>query len=127
MLQNARGGPANLPEARRLYELAAEQGIVEARYNLAVMQQDGEGGPLDRTAAAKNFEASARDGVNFAFLHLAVLNTRGQSADLVEAMKWALLAEAAKVDGTSGYIDALKPLLSDRQRAEASARAKAWK
>jgi hypothetical protein len=68
-----------------------------------------------------------RDGVKISFLHLAVLNTWGNNADLVEAMKWARLAEAAKVDGTLGYIDALKPLLSEAKLAEADARAKAWK
>lgn len=127
MLQNQLGGPADLAEARRLYGLAGEQGVAEARYNLAVMRQDGAGGPVDLEGAADLFERAARDGVDISFLHLAVLNTRGAKADLVEAMKWARLAEAAKVDGTAGYIDALSPLLSEKQLADAEARAKSWK
>jgi TPR repeat protein len=127
MLQNQLGGPADLPEARRLYEQAGEQGIAEARYNLAVMRQDGAGGPIDPDGATELFKRTARAGIDISFLHLAVLNTRGANADLVEAMKWARLAEAAKVDGTAGYIDELSPLLSEDQLAEAEARAKAWK
>lgn len=127
MLQNRQGGPADPTEARRLYEQASEQGIAEARYNLAVMRQDGEGGAVDLAGAADLFERTARDGIAISFLHLAVLYTRGADADLVEAMKWARLAAAAKVAGTAGYIDALSPLLSRDQLAVAETRAKAWK
>lgn len=127
MLQSGRGGPVDLVEARRLYELAAGQGIVEAKYNLAVMLQDGSGGAVNLPRAAGLFESTARDGVVVSFLHLAVLNTRGEAADLVEAMKWALLAREANTDGVAGYTAALAPLLSAEQQDQAEARARRWK
>lgn len=127
MLQTRRGGPEDLAEARRLYALAASQGVVEAQYNFAVMLQDGSGGPVDLAKAGKLFESAARGGIDISFLHLAVLNTRGAGADLVEALKWTILADAANVDGTLDYIKALKPLLSATKEEQAKTRARDWK
>lgn len=127
MSQSGRGGPTDQVAARRLYRLAAEQGVVEAKYNLAVMRQDGVGGAVDPMGAAEMFEAAARDGVKISFLHLAVLSTADAAPNLVEALKWALLANAAKVEGAAQVIDTLAGTLSSEQRAEAEARARDWK
>ena len=127
MLRSGKGGPMDLKEARKLYRLAAEQGIVEAKYNLAVMLQDGEGAPVDVKGAARQFESAARGGVTISFLHLATLSTLGDTVDLVEAFKWARLAEEAKVDGAAGYIEVLAPLLSAEQHELAETRVRGWK
>ena len=127
MLQSGQGGPVDLEQARRLYGLAARQDVVEAKYNLAVMLQDGVGGPANLSGASKLFESAARDGVGISFLHLAVLNTRGEVPDIVEAMKWARLADTAKVEGAAGYIAVLSPLLNTEQRETAGSRARNWK
>jgi TPR repeat protein len=127
MVQSGVGGPVDLHEARRLYELAAGRNVVEAKYNLAVMLRDGIGGPADLPGAARLFESAARGGVTISFLHLAVLNTRGALVNLVEAMKWALLADAVKLEGAAGYIEALSASLTAEQRETAAARASDWK
>ena len=127
MLKSGRGGPEDLAVARRLYALAAEQGVVEAQYNFAAMLQDGSGGPVDLAKARNLFENAARGGIDIAFLHLAVLNTRGEDADFVEALKWTILANAANVDGALDYIKALKPLLSAAQKEQAKMASRNWK
>lgn len=127
MLQSGVGGPVDLNEARRLYERAATQNVVEAKYNLAVMLRDGGGGPIELPRAAELFESAAREGVSTSFLHLAALNTRGGQANLVEAMKWALLADVAMLEGADAYIAALAPSLSAEQRKAAAIRASDWK
>ena len=74
------------------------------------------------------FEAAARDGVKIAFLHLAVLSAAETASrpDLVEALKWALLADEAEVEGAGRIIDSLAGTLSTKQRVEAEARARTW-
>jgi hypothetical protein len=42
-------------------------------------------------------------------------------------MKWALLADAAKIEGAVMVIDAPTRTLSPEQRVEAEARARVWK
>ena len=49
-------------EARRLFGLAAAQGISEAQYELGTMLRDGEGGPKNEEEARRLFGLAAAQG-----------------------------------------------------------------
>jgi len=57
------GGREDKARARHLYSLAAERGIAQGQYNLALMLKRGEGGPKDETEAARLFKLAAEQGV----------------------------------------------------------------
>ena len=58
-----RAGPASQPQARALFEQAAEQGSGPAAYYLGLMLKNGMGGPQDGMAALRWLELAAQRGV----------------------------------------------------------------
>ena len=66
-----RAGPASQPQARALFEQAAEQGSGPAAYYLGLMLKNGMGGELDDAAALRSLEQAARRGVAPAMFILA--------------------------------------------------------
>lgn len=53
---------ARTVEALKLYRRAAEQGVVEAQYNIGLMHMAGEGTPKDDGEAARWFQRAAETG-----------------------------------------------------------------
>ena len=68
----------------------AEEGLVDAQYNLGVMYADGVGVPQDSTAAAQWLRKAAEQGHAEAQFHLGTMyrNGKGVPQDGVEATKW---------------------------------------
>ena len=66
MHENGEGGPPDLVEARRLLDLAADQGDADAQFSLACMHEHGEGGPPDRAKARRLYRLAADQFVSVA-------------------------------------------------------------
>jgi uncharacterized protein len=62
MYDEGKGTPQDDKEAIKWYKAAAEQRIVEAQYNLALMYGNGEGVPQDHRAAHMWFNLAAANG-----------------------------------------------------------------
>ena len=62
MLNDGKGGPQDFAEARRLYSLAAAQGLAAAQNNLASMHYEGMGGPQDHMEARRLYSLAAAQG-----------------------------------------------------------------
>ena len=84
------GLPLDQAEARRLYQLAAEQGHARAAMNLAVSHREGEGGPVDLTEAARWFKVAADVGDAQACTNLGIACMRGDGVpqSRVEAIRY---------------------------------------
>ena len=72
------GGPQNLPEAQRLYGLAATQGDADAQCNLGLMHADGQGGRKDLPEARRLFGLAAAQGFACAQYNLGLMHADGQ-------------------------------------------------
>ena len=59
LMQRNQGQPEAEAEARRLFRRAAEQGFLDAMFNLAVALASGTGGPMDPVEARKWFQVVA--------------------------------------------------------------------
>ena len=98
LLENGDGGPADIPEAVRLYQAAVDQGDELAALNLARLYDSGaEGFERDSAAAAHYYRISARrnhpDG-QYAFGN-ACCHGDGVEQDYAEARRWFRYAAAA--------------------------------
>jgi hypothetical protein len=71
------GLPLDQAKARRLYQLAAEQGHARAAMNLAVSHRDGEGGPVCLKEAARWFKVAADLGHVQACTNVGIAYMRG--------------------------------------------------
>ena len=81
-------------EAFKGWKLAAEQGDVEAQYNLGLTYANGEGVPQDLEAALKWWKLAAEQGSADAQSDLGVMDQSGIGVpqDYKEALKWNKLA-----------------------------------
>ena len=81
-------------DAMKWYRLAAEQGMAEAEYAIAVLYNEGKGVPQDEEEAVTWFRKSAEQGFHGAKYNLGNKYYRGQGVaqDYKEAMKWFRLA-----------------------------------
>ena len=95
--------------ARRLYELAAQQGYANAMNNLGVMYKHGQGVEQSYEKAKEYYEQAAHLGCDQAQYNLGCLYTNGQGVeqDLIKARE--LTAKAA-AQGHDGAINALQLL-----------------
>jgi uncharacterized protein len=88
------GGPADPPEAARLYRLAAEAGHAQAQYSLAVLYAQGRGVEQDYAQAMRWYkeagEAAAQAGTADALFMVGIMyaNAEGVPADLSQARHW---------------------------------------
>jgi len=84
-------------QARRLYELAANQGHARAAGNLSCSHRDGEGGPVDLEKAAHWFRVAADLGHIPSQCNLGLAYQRGQgvTCDPDKAYKWLKMAADA--------------------------------
>ncbi|MDH5411159.1 MAG: sel1 repeat family protein [Alphaproteobacteria bacterium] len=84
-------------EARRWYTLAARQGYIASKWNLATMLLNGEGGPKDVGKAMFLIEQSAREGeVSACWFLRDMYRYGGRSStepDEAKALQWDELAE----------------------------------
>lgn len=126
MAEQGEGMPADRQKAISLYRTAAEAGLPEAQYNLAVLLDSGD--PGDPEGARRWYEAAARQGVREALGNLGLLLAEGDPAvyDPVESLKWFLVAQRMGVEGAGDGVAALRDFLSDAEIADAGARADAW-
>lgn len=114
--------------ARAWYGKAAEQGLADAQYNLAVMLETGDGGEADAQRAMTLYHDAAKGGIPEAFLNLAGLLAQGElvDQDLVEALKWLILADRAGLDQGQSMSAAVRQLLSPSEIADSEVRADRW-
>ena len=103
--ENGYGVPASLPEAARWYGWAAKYGFGPAQYNFALMLETGDGGRTDLVEAYMWYILGAMEGFK-----------------MLPESKFDLMKPPP--DSAMG---ALSPKLTPAQRAEAHARAKAFK
>ena len=80
--------------ALRLFRPLAEQGLVQAQYNLGLLCHEGQGGPRDYVAAALWYRKAAEQGVALAQAGLGLLYDEGLGVpqDFAEAAKWYRMA-----------------------------------
>ena len=104
-------------EARRLFGLAADQGLADAQFNLGYMLQHGQGGPQDYVAARRLYGLAADQGDADAQSNLGYMHENGQGGpqNVAAARRWyGLAADQGHADARS-KLDAL--LERESQRA----------
>jgi len=84
------GVPADLTEAAKWYQIAADQGLAPAQYRLASLYEKGRGVELDLDKARAWYEQSAQAGNSKAMHNLAVLYAEGAGGapDFERAAQW---------------------------------------
>ena len=124
LYENGRGVAEDLDAAEAWYERAAAQGYAEAFYNLGYLRYAGG----DAADAVRWWTSAARRGNADAMYGLGLLYDEAtqEPRDLVLAHMWYDLAAAAGAAGAAARRDALAPLMSAAELAEARARAAAW-
>ena len=106
MLQNGKGGAANVADAVEYYEFAASSGHPGAMVNLGVLLLTGEGGAADPAKAAGWFRKAADQGNPMAKTNLAVLLASGEGVRQNPGQAARLLVEALKA-GETGALQSL--------------------
>ncbi len=88
--QDGRGVAANLPEAVRWYEMAAQRGLAPAQYRVANLYEKGTGVARDFGKAMTFYEEAAQAGNASAMHNLAVLYASGAAGtpDYAKAVSW---------------------------------------
>lgn len=124
-------GVAEAPaEAARWYRRAAENGHAEAQTALGFICKRGRWGVAqDPAQAAQWFQkAAAQDHAQAQYqLGLCHASGTGVPTDLVEAMKWCLLASSTLGNNATEWIKTHEKDLTSAQQAEAQARAQAFR
>ena len=87
MYANGEGVPENDVEAVRWYRLAADQGYVEAQYNLGNMYANGEGVPENYIAAYMWFNLAAAQGDDHASQNKNSLREKMTPEQIAEAQR----------------------------------------
>ncbi len=117
--------------AAKWFARAAEAGIPDAQYNLALMHERGMGVRRDAAAAADWYEKAADAGVAQARLNLSLLFARGSGVrrDSVRALMWLELAIEGGVNGYERFHESLLGALipEDVEEARRLARERAGK
>lgn len=93
----------NLPEARRWYKAAAEQGHMGSQFFFGIMLDRGEGGQTDEVAAAQWYEKAADQGHIGAMVNLGANYLRGEGVEQDEAKARSLLESASEHDDPRAF------------------------
>ena len=103
MYADGKGVAQDYVEAVKWYKLAAEQGVANAKNNLALMYENGQGVVQDYAEAVKWYKLAAEQGDTRAQFNLALMYGKGQGVvqDYISAHMWFNLAAA------QGYKDAV--------------------
>lgn len=115
--------------ARAWYEKAAGQDVPDAKFNLAYLLESGEGGPVDVNRAVQLYREAAKAGVSEAYVNLGNLfarPTREKGQDMIEALKWLMLAQSKGLKEADTLAAQLREMLSPVQVRDAEARARRW-
>lgn len=94
-----RGVPANMSEAARWFERAAQSGLAQAQFRLGSLYEKGQGVKKDLDKARQNYLAAAAQGNGKAMHNLAVLYAEGFAGkpDFNNAIQWFQKASARGV------------------------------
>jgi hypothetical protein len=108
-------------EAKRLYQLAAEQGYPPAMYNLGLMLINGHGGKKDKITGAEWVEKAALSNFTDAQFNLAMLFLwgEGKEKDQVKAFAWLSFLSEVKHPVAERYYARLSTLLTEEQKVNA--------
>jgi TPR repeat protein len=108
-------------EAARWYRPAAEQGLVDAQFNLALLYTEPGGVGPDFDEAARWFRTAAQSGDTGAQLALARLYEQGlgRPVNLVQAYIWARRAENNGVEEAEVVRKRVAALMSPEELDEA--------
>jgi len=115
--------------ALREFRPLAEQGNVDAQFNLGVLYTEDLGVPQDYVQARQWYEQAAAQGYAMAELSLGVLYAQGRGVlrDFVQAQKWYILAGADGNKDAATLRDALAKQMTPAQIVEAQQLAREWK
>ncbi|MBL8670774.1 MAG: sel1 repeat family protein [Alphaproteobacteria bacterium] len=122
------GADRDYAEAARWFEAAAHRGHGPAAFNLGAMYDDGLGVARDRDKAVVLLTQAAREGVPEAMHTIGSLLAEESRTDedLIEALKWLLLAEALDDGDIEQDLLALYGRLPQSSRQEGGRRAREW-
>jgi hypothetical protein len=114
--------------------LAADQGIVEAQYNLGLLYNNGQGVPQNFAEAVRWWQLAADQGAEIAQLNLGIMYAKGLGVpqNVILAHQWFNLAAARSIDSeirdtATKFRDLVASNMSSTQIAEAQRRAAEWK
>ncbi len=115
------GVPQDDKEAVRWWELAAEEGDVDAQFNLGNMYRKGEGVPQDDKEAFRWYRLAAEQGDVVAQLNLGVMYVKGEGViqDYVYAHMWWNIATANGNDSAKSNKNKVEGMMSSSQIEEA--------
>jgi TPR repeat protein len=107
---------------------AADQGQLDAQYNLAIMGEEGKGGPADRALAAHYYQLAAEQGMIKAQFRLGqLLASDGESrSNRVSAYKWLMLAQDS-IKESSAALNDLRKSMNAQEIAEAEREVDTWR
>jgi len=121
--------PKSYTESGRWYLKAAQQGVAEAQFQLAVRYYEhGKKAKENYVTAFQWFFKAANQGIAEAQYNVAAMYQlgRGVATNRIEAYKWYLIAAAQKYDKGSAAAENLASILSRQEIAEAEKRALAF-
>ena len=109
-------------------EIAAEQGLAMAQYNLGFMYAAGRGVEPDVTEAAKWYWLAAEQGMPVAQFNLATLflSPRSMPQDLINAYMWLEVATALGYMKAAEYRDAVAVRMNPGDITTAETMARKW-
>ncbi len=124
LYKEGRGVERNLKRSVELLRIAAAEHIVAAEIDLGIAYFNGEGVEANSSVAASYFRRAAEANNPVAANRLARILAAGAGVqpDIVEAMKWHVLARAAGVE--DAWLDGELGRLTPPQRAEVEQRIK---
>lgn len=114
------GMPRNNVEAAGWYRKAAEQDVIEAQYALGLCYEEGRGVEKNYAEKLKWFLSAAERGYPMAQGKVARSYYLGQGVeqrDYVEALKWAILADAQGNDEIADLLEILRKNADKRMTA----------
>ena len=129
MYKNGWGVPQNYAWAVKWYQKAAEQGQVNAQYNLGFMYNNGVGMPQDYAKAKKWYRKAAEQGEAISQFNLGFMYHQGHGApqDYIQAHMWYNLSAAQSITNAAKNRDLIAKDMTPAQIAEAQKLAQEWK
>jgi TPR repeat protein len=118
----------NYTSAAISFGKAAEQGVAEAQYELALMYEEGRGVTQDYKLAAMWYLKAAEQDHARAQIRLGVflLEGRGIPKDNIEAYKWISIANEKDKKGAKMDLSTVASQITKPQLAEAQVRTRKW-
>jgi uncharacterized protein len=128
MYAAGQGVPQDYREAARWYQSAAEQGQLEAEYNLGVLYAEGQGVLQDYRLAARWYRLAAEQGERDAQLNLAALYATGKGVaqDYIAAYQWLELAARGGESDAERAKERIAGKMTSEQINQARASAATW-